>query len=215
MATRNFELQKLSHDTVRIYFEGTLIYIDPFQVTAPQADLIFITHDHYDHCSLEDITRISTPKTIIVAPTSCKERLAPLKKTVASIHYMKPGDQFSVRGIPVRTIPAYNTNKFRGPGQLFHPKSENGLGYILQLGSRTLLHAGDTDATPELLKEKVDIALLPVSGTYVMTPEEAASAANEMKPKLAIPMHYGAIVGTKEDAEKFRKLAQVTVQIMD
>ncbi len=211
-----FELTRICHSCFRLVYGGLTVYMDPFRLQrGDRADVIFISHSHYDHCSAQDLDAIITPKTVIVASVNCKEALAPFQEKVAAIHYVSPGETLTVKTVPVRTIPAYNLNKFRSPGKPFHSKADNGVGVVIQLGPKTLLHAGDTDATPELLAEKVDIALLPVSGTYVMTPEEAAGAANKMKPALAVPMHYGAIVGTREDAEKFRKLAKVPVQVLD
>jgi L-ascorbate metabolism protein UlaG (beta-lactamase superfamily) len=127
---------------------------------------------------------------------------------------IKPGETKEVRGVTVQAVPAYNINKFRSPGQVFHPKEEGRVGYVIKVKGVTIYHAGDTDAIPEVKGLNVDIALLPVSGTYVMTAEEAIELANTMKPKVAIPMHYGAIVGSEADAKRFKEGVKGRVEIL-
>ena len=157
------------------------------------------THDHHDHCSLRDIEKIKTDDSAIVAPESCLMG--------GNVLHMKPGDQISVKGIRIEGVPAYNI------GKPFHPKEKQNLGYIVTLEGKRVYHAGDTDLIPEMKTIGCDIALLPVSGTYVMNASEAAEAANTIRPSLvAIPMHYGSgIVGTAEDAETFRRMTEVHV----
>ena len=128
---------------------------------------------------------------------------------------MKPGEKILVDDVSVETVPAYNLNKFRSPGQPFHSKQEEMLGFIVTINDVRIYHAGDTDSIPEMEGMNVDIACLPVSGTYVMTAEEAAEAAGRIKPKIAIPMHYGSIVGDESDAERFKKLAACQVVILE
>lgn len=181
----------LGHDTFKIIGEK-VIYTDPFKINkGDTADIILITHEHYDHCSPEDIKKIQGPDTVIVATPDCVEKLSGNVKTV------RPGDKIMVDGVEIEAVPSYNTNK------QFHTKDRNWVGYIFTLQGQKIYIAGDTDHIPEMKTFRVDIALLPVSGTYVMTADEAVRAALDINPKLAIPMHYNSIVGTEEDAKKF------------
>lgn len=191
----------LGHDTFKITGEK-VIYTDPFKIKkGDPADIILITHEHYDHCSPEDVKKIQKASTVIVAPPDCAKKLSGNIKTV------KPGDKITVEGINIEAVPSYNTNKH------FHPKENNWVGYIFTVMGQRIYIAGDTDYIPEMEKFKADIALLPVSGTYVMTAEEAVKAALAIKPKLAIPMHYASIVGSEKDAEKFKKLLEGKVDV--
>jgi L-ascorbate metabolism protein UlaG (beta-lactamase superfamily) len=181
----------LGHDTFKIEGEK-VIYTDPFQVRKEDtADIILITHDHRDHCSPEDIKKVQGPDTIIVATPDCKGKLS------GDVRTMKPGDRITVGGVEIEAVPAYTTNK------QFHLKESVWVGYIFTMDGQRIYLAGDTDYIPEMKTFDVDIALLPVSGTYVMTAEEAVMAALDIKPKIAIPMHYNSIVGTEKDALKF------------
>jgi L-ascorbate metabolism protein UlaG (beta-lactamase superfamily) len=182
----------LGHDGFLIKGDGKAIVIDPFQLKECEpADVILVTHEHYDHCSPEDIQKIQRASTVIVTEANSAKKLS------GDVRVVRPGDKLTVSGIPVEAVPAYNTNKS------FHPKQNGWLGFILTVDGVKIYHAGDTDLIPEMDSIKADIALLPVSGTYVMTAEEAVEAAKTIKPKLVIPMHYGAIVGSAEDARRF------------
>jgi L-ascorbate metabolism protein UlaG (beta-lactamase superfamily) len=182
----------LGHDGFLIKGDGKAIVIDPFQLKECEpADVILVTHEHYDHCSPEDIQKIQKASTVIVTEANSAKKLS------GDVRVVRPGDKLTVSGIPVEAVPAYNTNKS------FHPKQNGWLGFILTVDGVKIYHAGDTDLIPEMDSIKADIALLPVSGTYVMTAEEAVEAAKTIKPKLVIPMHYGAIVGSAEDARRF------------
>jgi len=203
----------LGHDGFKIK-NGLTIYIDPYMIGSDEkADLILITHEHYDYCSPEDLKKISSKETTIVAPESCKRQLSGV--TMKELRTLRPGEKTEVRGVILETIPAYNINKFKAPGKPFHPREANNIGIVLTIGSVRIYHAGDTDAIPEMTGVNAEIALLPVSGTYVMTAEEAAEAASRLKPKVAIPMHYGAGIGSKADAEKFKRLAKCRVEILE
>lgn len=196
----------LGHDSFRLGGEK-VVYIDPWKLApgAVKADLILVTHDHYDHLSKDDIARLSKSDTVVVGPPAVASKLG------GKVVVAKPGDKLTAAGISIEVLPAYN------PKKQFHPKSAGYVGYIITLNHRRIYHAGDTDLIPEMAHIQVDIALLPVSGTYVMTAAEAAEAANTIKPALAIPMHYGDpdVVGTRRDAEEFKRLAQVPVEILD
>lgn len=200
----------LGHDTFRIKNMLTL-YTDPFQINeaAKDGDIILITHDHYDHCSLEDVLRVAKPGATIVIPPSCASKFSGF-----SLKQILPGDSFSIGDIKITAIPAYNINKFRSPGQVFHPKDAGGVGYVIEVSGKRIYHAGDTDHIPEMKGLSVDVALLPVSGIYVMTAEEAAQAANDIKPGLVIPMHFGAIVGNSADAERFSAICSFPTKIL-
>ncbi|MBN1386313.1 MBL fold metallo-hydrolase [Candidatus Woesearchaeota archaeon] len=203
------DIKKLNHDSVMIS-GSVVIYFDPFKLDSDvPADIIFITHEHFDHCSPDDIKKLRKATTVIVAPEECRPKLE------GDIRFVKPGDKIEVKGINIEAVPAYNLNKFRSPGVPFHPKSDNKVGYVVTVDGKRLYHAGDTDNIPEMSKlGDIDIAFLPVSGTYVMTPEEAAEACSIIRPKLAVPMHYGDIVGSSSDAERFKSLATCKVEIL-
>ncbi|MBN1544962.1 MBL fold metallo-hydrolase [Candidatus Woesearchaeota archaeon] len=212
MDVGNVEIKWLGHSGFRItdVLENRVLYIDPYRIgDAVPADAILITHSHYDHCSIEDLNKISTPRTVLLAPPDCQSKFQGKIDMRTSV-IMTPGKSIVMGNIQVEAVPAYNT------GKSFHPKANDWVGYIIGINSKRIYHSGDSDAIPEMSKlHKIDVALVPVSGTYVMTAEEAAKAVEGFKPKLAIPMHYGAIVGSKDDAEQFKKLSKVPVQILE
>ena len=198
----------LGHDSFRIDGEGVVIYIDPYKLKeGPKADLILITHDHSDHASMADVALIQKQDTIIVTIEAAAKKLS------GQIKIVKPGEELTVKGIAVKTLPAYNLTKFRSPGVPFHPKDVGHVGYVITVKGVKIYHAGDSDFIPEMKGLKTDVALLPVSGTYVMTAEEAVEAAAAIQPKVAIPMHVGEGVGSLADAERFREKATVPVVV--
>ncbi|MFH1400698.1 MAG: MBL fold metallo-hydrolase [Nanoarchaeota archaeon] len=206
-------ITRLNHDCFKI--QGSkLIYFDPFQIQKGEAaDYLFITHEHQDHLSPQDIEKVSDTHTIIITIPSCLKRVLSLK--VADIKVMEPTNRLELPGTTVETIAAYNINKYRSEGLVFHPKDDGRVGFIITLDGVRIYHAGDTDAIEEMKTLRdIDIALLPVSGTYVMTAEEAAMAAGWIKAKITIPMHYGAIVGTDDDARRFAEKAAVKTLIL-
>lgn len=193
----------LGHDGFLIKGDGKAIVIDPFQVKhCEPADIILISHEHYDHCSPEDVKKIRKDSTVIVTEAQSAAKLS------GNVRVVQPGDKLTVSGIPIEAVPSYNTNKS------FHPKENGWLGFIVTVDGVRIYHAGDTDRIPEMESFQVDIALLPVSGTYVMTAEEAVEAARRIRPKVVIPMHYGAIVGSADDAKRFSKALQGTCEVV-
>ncbi|WP_309493489.1 MBL fold metallo-hydrolase [Candidatus Hecatella orcuttiae] len=209
---KGLKISWLGHAGFKIT-DGKTIYIDPYQIKGEgEADLLLITHEHFDHLSLEDIKKIASEKTVVITTPMAEPQLAKLK--VKEVKTVKPGDRVDVEGVTVEAVPAYNLDKFRSPGRVFHPKEDGKVGFVLTFQGAKIYHAGDTDAVPEMKDIQPDIALLPVSGTYVMTAVEAAEAVKLLKPKLAVPMHYGSIVGDEEDAKKFKETASCDVQIL-
>jgi L-ascorbate metabolism protein UlaG (beta-lactamase superfamily) len=187
----------MGQSAFRIEDSSLQIYIDPFKLPAglPKADFIFITHAHFDHFSMEDISKIKTEHTIFVAP---KDVAA---KFVDSVIAVVPGETFNVGKLKVTTVPAYNIDK------KFHPKKNNWVGYIIKLSNgKKIYHAGDTDFIPEMKEIVADVAMLPCGGTYTMTAVQAADAANSFKPKILIPMHFGEGLGTVYAGEEVKKL---------
>ena len=194
-------IEVLYHSSIRINKEKT-IYIDPFKIDKNynDADIVFITHDHYDHYSEEDIDKVINENTTIIIPEELLTKL--LKKGINknAIITVEPNEKYVVQGIKFETIPAYNTNK------TFHPKKNGWVGYIIIINGIRYYIAGDTDITEENKKVKCDVAFVPVGGTYTMDFKEAANLINEIKPKIAIPIHYGSVVGTEQDAIDFIRL---------
>lgn len=177
-----------------------VLYFDPFRITDARkdADIVFITHPHFDHFSPADIARVCKPQTVFIAPESMAAELKAAGITEPVL--MKPGEIKTISGIAVETVPAYNISK------QFHPKQNGWLGYIVTVGGKRIYAAGDTDATKEAAAVQCDIALIPIGGTYTMNPAEAAELVNRMRPQIVIPIHYGTIVGNPGDGAAFAKL---------
>ena len=194
-------VEVLCHSSIRIAKEK-VIYIDQFKVDKNynDADMIFITHDHYDHYSEGDIDKVKKEDTIIVVPEELLTKLLKRGYNKNDIITVEPNKQYMVQGIKFETIPAYNINKS------FHPKDNEWVGYIIEIKGNRYYIAGDTDITEENKNIKCDVALVPIGGTYTMDFKEAAQLINEIKPKIAVPTHYGDIVGTNQDATDFIKL---------
>ncbi|HVX02414.1 MAG TPA: MBL fold metallo-hydrolase [Nitrososphaera sp.] len=211
---KGIKFQWLGHDGFKIVADGKTIYIDPYQLSKAQhakndADIVMITHDHFDHLNIDDLKHVVGKRTVIVAAKKCAAQLKPLGLEVNSV---APGDRVTVQGVQVEAVESYNM------GKTFHPKADRNVGYVITLNGVRVYHAGDTDDIPEMSQVHADVALVPVSGTYVMTADEAARAVNErIKPKmLAIPMHYASIVGSEGDARRFKELVSTCpVEILE
>jgi L-ascorbate metabolism protein UlaG (beta-lactamase superfamily) len=197
-------LKWYGHASIMVKTEK-IIYFDPFELPAgvEKADIILITHEHYDHFSPDDIKKIQKEDTVIVSPPDVIAKVKGEKREIL------PGKEVEIHGIKIKAVPAYNINK------RFHPKEKNWVGYIVEIEGVRIYHAGDTDFIPEMKNlGKIDIAFLPVGGTYTMDAKEAAQAANTISPSVAIPMHWGSIVGSQKDAESFKKECKVNVMIL-
>lgn len=201
-------LHWLGHDSFRLD-AAKVIYFDPFKLpdNSPAADIILITHEHYDHYSPQDLKIISRKHTIIITNQAVSQQLKGEQVDYKEIRVLKPQEVTEVGGVKITAVPSYNTNK------QYHPKSVGNLGFIVNADGVKIYQAGDTDFIPEMKDFSCDIALLPVSGTYVMTADEAAQAALIIKPKIAIPMHFGAIVGKEEDARRFQELLKGKIEV--
>ena len=192
----------LGHDS--FYVTGSkVVYFDPWEISGtPLADIVLISHDHFDHCSPEDVARISKPDTVIVTePVSAR-------KLSGDVRVLGPGETLNVAGVKITAAPSYNIDK------QFHPRENDWLGFIVDLDGVTIYHTGDSDFIPEMKDLRADIALLPVSGTYVMDADQAVQAALAINPRIAVPMHYGKIVGSEADAERFAAALQGKVKVV-
>ena len=191
-------IEVLYHSSIRIS-KGKIIYIDPFKIDKNynDADIVFITHDHYDHYSAEDIDKVINKNTTIIIPEELLTKILRKGINKNAIITVEPNEKYMVQGIKFETIPAYNTNK------TFHPKENGWVGYIITLDDIRYYIAGDTDITEENRKVKCDVAFVPVGGTYTMDFKEAAQLINEIQPKIAVPIHYGSVVGKVQDAVDF------------
>ena len=200
----------LGHAGFRIRAGRKVVYIDPYRVDGgPEADLILITHGHYDHFSPQDVERLRGKGTVVVAPPAVAERVS------GRVVSLAPGEAID-DPLDVRAVAAYNTSKRDPDGNLFHPREAGGVGYVLNVRGEHVYHSGDTDVIPEMDQVAgVDVALLAVSGVYVMTAAEAAEAARRIGPRVAVPMHWGEHIGTRQDAEEFAGSAPVEVRILE
>lgn len=215
-------LHWLGHSSFR--FDGSkIIYFDPWKLpkNSKKADLIFISHEHFDHFSPEDVSAISSNETVIITDKAVSQwfgfqnsqshksvsRQLQDKVNCKEVKGLSPGETIEVSQVKVQAVASYNI------GKEFHTPDSRKLGFIVTIDGITIYHAGDTDNIPQMKDYRCDIALLPVSGTYVMTAEEAAEAALAIKPKIAVPMHYGDIVGSPTDAQRFKELLKGKIEV--
>ena len=200
-------IEVLYHSSIRIS-KNKVIYIDPFKIDKDynDADIVFITHDHFDHYSEEDIDKVINENTTIIIPEELLTKILRKGINKNAVITVESNKEYMVQGIKFETIPAYNTNK------TFHPKENDWVGYIITLDGIRYYIAGDTDITEENRKVKCDVAFVPVGGTYTMDFKEAAQLINEIQPKIAVPIHYGSVVGTEQDATDFIKLLHPSIK---
>ncbi len=195
------DLSLNAQSSLKIVFEGKIIYFDPFKISevVNDANYIFITHPHYDHFSEEDILKIKNDYTKIIAPIELKEGINKLGFLDQNILFVSPNNKYGLDSITFETVVAYNDNKN------FHRKDSNWVGYILNLKDKRLYFAGDTDNVPEIRNISCDIACVPIGGTYTMNVDEAVELIKQIRPHTVIPMHYKTIVGSTNDAYEFRE----------
>ena len=197
-----------AHSSIRIGGQ-TVLYVDPFRLTreAHDADLILFTHPHYDHFSPEDFARVARPDTVFVCPGSMRREALAAGIAGDRLVPIEAEETLCACGVEIEAVPAYNLD------QDFHPREKGWLGYVLEIGRDLIYVAGDTDATGEAAAVECGVALLPIGGTYTMTAEQAAALANTMRPDVVIPTHYGSIVGSPEDAVRFRRLVDPGIEV--
>ncbi|MBT3940543.1 MBL fold metallo-hydrolase [Candidatus Woesearchaeota archaeon] len=211
------DIEWLGHASFRISTQGKIIYVDPYVLDEEPlpADIIIVTHEHYDHCAVDNIQKLMKESTLVLAPQNCLTKLAFVPRK--SLQLIAPDDTLVVGDLRIHTIPAYNDNKFRAHNIPYHSKGF-GFGFVMTFAGVKIYHAGDTDFVPEMRElalENIDVALVPVGGKYTMDAREAAQAIKAIHPKVAIPMHWGSdVVGTQEDADRFKELAEDTCEIV-
>ncbi len=198
------DIKWLGHSTFKIKTDS-LIFIDPWDVKKPEpADILIVSHSHSDHFSKPDINKILKKETVFLTTADCAKEMGKIQ-----VKIFKPGDSVIIGKTKITGFPAYNTNK------KFHPKTNNWLGLIIEWNNERLYYSGDTDVIPEMLTlNNISYALMNVGGTYAMTAEEAANAANQFKPKILIPYHYGKIVGDISDARKTAEVFKGDTKIL-
>lgn len=197
-------------NSIRIKSDVGTIYIDPFKIDdeTHDADFILITHDHYDHFSSEDIAKVKKDTTVLVVPEKMEAK-AVKESGIKEIETVKPGTYHEIGNLELETIPMYNILK------PFHPKAAGWVGYILKINGKRIYIAGDTDATQEAQEVICDIALVPIGGTYTMDAKKAAELVNEINPEVAIPTHYGSIVGKLSDAKVFAANVKDSIKVVE
>jgi L-ascorbate metabolism protein UlaG (beta-lactamase superfamily) len=196
----SIEITWLGHASVMVKTSKDIVYIDPWKVgtTLPEADIILLTHDHYDHYSEDDINLLAKNRTRIIAPMA----------TGLVTDILQPGQSLDIDDLSIEAVPAYNIDKE------FHPKKNNWVGYVLKLEGKKIYHTGDTDHIPEMKGLVVDVALMPVGGTYTMTAEDACNALQDIRAEHVIPIHFGDIVGSRKDAEKLSDISTNNIHIL-
>lgn len=203
------EVQVLTHSSIRIA-ENQIVYFDPFHVEGEphDADIICVTHDHFDHYSPEDLAKVKNAATILVCPKTMEDSLSNSGISEEFTELVAPGDELEINGVRIQAVPAYNV------GKQFHPQANQWVGYLVTMNDVTYYIAGDTDINEDVKKVRCDAAFLPVGGTYTMTAEEAAELAEMIHPKAAIPTHYGSVAGKAEDGQIFADLLKDKINVI-
>ena len=203
------EVQVLTHSSIRIA-ENQIVYFDPFHVEGEphDADIICVTHDHFDHYSPEDLAKVKNATTILVCPKTMKDALSNSGISEEFTELVAPGDEMEINGVRIQAVPAYNV------GKQFHPQANQWVGYLVTMNEVTYYIAGDTDINEDVKKVRCDVAMIPVGGTYTMTAEEAAELAEMIHPKAAIPTHYGSVAGKAEDGQIFADLLKDKINVI-
>ena len=199
-----------TQNSIRIASRVGVIYVDPLEIPDERhdADYILITHDHYDHFSPEDIRKVVKAGCILVAPEKMAGKAQEVSDAVGRIDTVKPSIYREINGLEFETVPAYNTLK------PFHPKSAEWVGYVLRIDGKRIYIAGDTDATKEAKAVRCDIAIVPIGGTYTMDARKAAELVNTIRPDIAVPVHYGSIVGNASDGDVFAENVKSPVKVV-
>lgn len=206
---KGIKIEKGVHNSLKVS-NSTVIFVDPFRLAKTPdllgaADIVLCSHDHSDHFSPEDIKKVTSEATELLVGGKVKDE--DLSLFNCKVRRVTPGEVFTVDDIKIQTVFAYNVDKFREPGVLYHSKEVGGVGFVFTINGVKMYYAGDTDKIPEIaVLRNIDVAFLPVSGIYVMTPGEAVAVVNALSPKIVVPIHYGEIVGSKKQAEEFKKL---------
>lgn len=203
-------IEVFTHSSIRIKGNSTTIYVDPFKIREEfhDADYVFVTHQHYDHFSIEDILKVATADTILVVPESMVDDAMEIERSVKEIVTVRPGENKDIAGLSVEAVHAYNNIK------PFHPRRAEWVGYVLTVDDKRIYIAGDTGLTKESREVKCDIAMVPIGGTYTMDAKKAAELINVIKPEVAIPIHYGSVVGKPSDAAHFADLVKEPVKVV-
>ena len=203
-------IQVYRQNHVRIETAAGVVHIDPFQTdTAPKdADFVLITHDHYDHFSKEEIGRVAKPGAVLIVPETMKGKAAAAAGLVGKTVFVKPGETYRTDGLSFETVPAYNI------GKPFHPRGAGWVGYVLETDEGRIYIAGDTDCTEEATAVRCDVAVVPIGGTYTMNAKQAAKLVSAIRPKFAVPVHYGAVVGKPEDGNAFRNAMEPGIEVV-
>ena len=218
---KGIKIHWLGHDAFWIEAKGKNIYLDPYELgkkDLPSADVIISSHEHFDHCNPDAINQISSNNTLLVGPKIVQGIFDEKINSKKGMRELNPGDSIEVEGIKISAIPAYNIHRFRDPETKtpFHPKESGHIGPILDIEGITIYHAGDADKIPEMENLNPTIALVPISGKYVMDVEEAIEATKAINAEITIPMHIGRGIGSLDFVKEFKnKLPDYNIITME
>lgn len=209
------KITALGHDGFTVEYPEFSFAFDPYDLKDAEiapVDFVFVSHPHFDHCDPVSIRKLLKPTGKVLAPSACAKELESFSD---QLELFEGKEKKQTQHFKYWTVPAYNIDKFRTPGEVFHPKEKGFVGWVVEVGSTRWYHAGDSDLTPEMeALKKIDIAFLPISGTFVMTLEEALRAAEILKPDVVVPMHFGKLLGSVSDAHRFQNLLKDQTKVM-